>query len=31
MLSKRSPKWKDLVPKKARELIESRQLFGFKP
>lgn len=31
MLSKRSPKWKDWVPKKARELIESRQLFGFKP
>lgn len=31
MLSKRSPKWKDLVPKQARELIESRQLFGFKP
>jgi hypothetical protein len=31
MLSNRSGKWKDLVPKKARELIESRQLFGFKP
>jgi len=31
MLSKRSSKWKDFVPKKARELIESRQLFGFKP
>lgn len=31
MLSKRSNKWKDWVPQKARELIESRQLFGFKP
>ena len=31
MLSQGSKKWKDLVPKAARELIESRQLFGYKP
>jgi hypothetical protein len=31
MLSQRSPKWKELVPQAAREMIESRHLFGFKP
>jgi hypothetical protein len=31
MLASGDPKWKELVPKSAREVIESRQLFGFKP
>ena len=31
MLSARSPEWKRLVPAAAREVIESRQLFGYKP
>lgn len=31
LLAERSPKWKEFVPKPVRELIESRQLFGFKP
>jgi hypothetical protein len=31
LLEKRDPKWKTLVPDKARKVIEERQLFGFKP
>lgn len=31
MLEARDPRWKSLVPAEARELIESRQLFGYRP
>ncbi len=31
MLENGNPAWKSLVPEKARELIESRQLFGYRP
>lgn len=31
MLQARDPKWKTLVPEKARRLIEERQLFGYRP
>jgi hypothetical protein len=31
LLEKRDPKWKTLVPDKARKVIEERQLFGFRP
>ena len=31
MLSSGDPKWKTLVPPKARALIEERQLFGYRP
>jgi len=31
LLQARDPKWKTLVPEKARRLIEERQLFGYRP
>lgn len=31
MMENRDPKWKALVPEAARKLIESRQLFGYRP
>ncbi len=31
MLQKRDPKWRALVPEKARQLIEERHLFGYRP
>lgn len=31
LLEKGDPKWKSLVPEKARKVIEERQLFGFRP
>ncbi len=31
LLEKRDVKWKTLVPDKARQLIEERQLFGYRP
>ncbi len=31
MLEARDPRWKKLVPEKARRLIEERQLFGYRP
>lgn len=30
-LSQKNPSWKKFVPEKARALIESRQLFGYRP
>jgi hypothetical protein len=31
MLESGDPKWKTLVPDKVRQLIEDRQLFGYRP
>ncbi len=31
LLEKRDPNWRKLVPDKARQLIEERQLFGYRP